>query len=344
MADSFENPHVQRSQSNFQESRQQKRKFDWNFESSTACVRVLLTASLLCLVAPAPVRADTSATEPSAPVMVVPGSVRAFRSAELGARTRGTVKSVNVDILDHVKNGQVLCRIDAPELNARSNAAAASLDASRQGLAAADAGIKQAEAKLEAVNRQLEACQADLKVQQAALKMEEDRTAGRSEPARLDLARALVDTAQANLAVGQANVGLGRACIESAKAERESAAAQAVVAQAQLDEAHTLLDSATIVAPFDGVIAQRSADPGDRVAADGKALFGIVQINVVTVFVAVPKAEASGITAGTDAEIKLDGQSFSAKVARVSSAADPPHRRYSSGNRPAQSKRSSPCR
>jgi multidrug resistance efflux pump len=302
MADSFENPHVQRSQSNFQESRQQKRKFDWNFESSTACVRVLLTASLLCLVAPAPVRADTSATEPSAPVMVV------------------------------------------PELNARSNAAAASLDASRQGLAAADAGIKQAEAKLEAVNRQLEACQADLKVQQAALKMEEDRTAGRSEPARLDLARALVDTAQANLAVGQANVGLGRACIESAKAERESAAAQAVVAQAQLDEAHTLLDSATIVAPFDGVIAQRSADPGDRVAADGKALFGIVQINVVTVFVAVPKAEASGITAGTDAEIKLDGQSFSAKVARVSSAADPPHRRYSSGNRPAQSKRSSPCR
>jgi RND family efflux transporter MFP subunit len=54
---------------------------------------------------------------PPSEELVLPGSVQAFVEAPIYARTSGYLRQWNVDIGDHVKKGQVLAEIDAPEVD-----------------------------------------------------------------------------------------------------------------------------------------------------------------------------------------------------------------------------------
>ncbi|HEX6998464.1 MAG TPA: efflux RND transporter periplasmic adaptor subunit [Gammaproteobacteria bacterium] len=60
-----------------------------------------------------------------------PGTAEAFYEADLGAKVSGYVSELAVDIGDVVTEGQVLARIDAPELRQALNAAAADVAAAR---------------------------------------------------------------------------------------------------------------------------------------------------------------------------------------------------------------------
>ena len=120
------------------------------------------------------------------------------------------------------------------------------------------------------------------------------------------------DTDRANLLSQNAAVGV---------AEANIAAQQAQVARLQKLQAYE-----RVVAPFDGVITQRSIDTGSLVTADstsGSSMFQIARTNVLRVQVFVPQDVALGLKDGVAASVEvpeIPGRSFTGRVARTADA------------------------
>ena len=80
---------------------------------------------------------------------------------------------------------------------------------------------------------------------------------------------------------------------------------------------------ALVVAPFDGVVTQRNIDVGSLVQGNinsGTFMFGIVQKDVIRVFVYVPQDAAFGVAPGIDAIVRvpeLPDREFAGKVTRI---------------------------
>ncbi len=91
-----------------------------------------------------------------------PGSVIAFESARLFAKVSGYLKSQAVDIGDHVKRGQVLAVIDAPEVIQDVNVAQATLHQAKAQVAQADARINAEKAAHEAAISAIAEAKAEL--------------------------------------------------------------------------------------------------------------------------------------------------------------------------------------
>ncbi|MDE8653127.1 efflux RND transporter periplasmic adaptor subunit [Novosphingobium album (ex Liu et al. 2023)] len=88
--------------------------------------------------------------------LVLPGTIQAFNSAPIYARTNGYVRRWLVDIGDHVRAGQTLAILDAPEIDQQLAQAEADFQTARanQGLAATTARRWDALLAQDAVSRQ----------------------------------------------------------------------------------------------------------------------------------------------------------------------------------------------
>jgi RND family efflux transporter MFP subunit len=161
--------------------------------------------------------------------------------------------------------------------------------------------------------------------------------------ATLNQLRSALDQAQANLKLAQVTwdrdrplVGEGWATQQQGTVDIQTVKAQeAAVAAAQhnvtaqeslLKRLRQDLEYASVVAPFDGVIAQRNVDVGSLVqgnATGGTFMFEIMQKDVIRVWVYVPQNAAFGVAPGVDAVVRvpeLPGSEFPAKVTRIADA------------------------
>jgi multidrug efflux pump subunit AcrA (membrane-fusion protein) len=77
----------------------------------------------------------------AAGALTLPGETAAWYESTIFARVSGYVASWHADIGDHVKSGEVLARIDTPELDAELQAAEAKLQVSK-----AQVKVKEADA------------------------------------------------------------------------------------------------------------------------------------------------------------------------------------------------------
>jgi RND family efflux transporter MFP subunit len=105
--------------------------------------------------------------------------------------------------------------------------------------------------------------------------------------------------------------------LENAEAAFKAAEAQAAMARKRLEEA-------TVRAPFDGVIARRFVQSGDRVG-DGDPLFRLVNTDELEFSASVPTEALSQVRPGVPVTLTvsgLDGATISGRVARVNSTVD----------------------
>lgn len=120
------------------------------------------------------------------------------------------------------------------------------------------------------------------------------------------------DTDHANLETQSAAVGVAQANI---------AAQQAQVARLEKLQAYE-----RVVAPFDGVVTQRSIDNGSLVTADStsaSSMFQIARTNLLRIQVYVPQDAALGLKEGVAASIavpEIPGRTFTGRVARTAEA------------------------
>lgn len=154
----------------------------------------------------------------------------------------------------------------------------------------------------------------------------------RIDPTELDLriqqaeqnaraARAQLDIAQRASANSRALVGRGfvsPTALDTALANESAAQATLDAAQTAVSLARKARADATLVAPLSGVVAQRLAQPGERIGVDGRVL-EIVDLSRLEIEAAVPAEVAAPLRIGAPARLRVDGIDdwLDARVARI---------------------------
>lgn len=211
----------------------------------------------------------------------LPGTIQAFNAATLFARATGYIKTRNVDIGSHVKQGDVLAVIAAPDLDQQ-------LDQARGQLAQLRAAVTQAIADQDLARA----------TNDRTTKLVQDgwtsRQQGDNDRLALAAKAAAVTVAQANVQAQQAAVSRLEQLIGF---ERVVAPFDGVITA-------RLVDVGSLVA----------AD-----AASGSPLFSIERTDVLRVQIYVPQGAFFGVKDGDAAEVtvpELPGRTFHGSVAR----------------------------
>ncbi len=115
--------------------------------------------------------------------------------------------------------------------------------------------------------------------------------------------------------------------LDDARTAREAAAAATAAAKAQLLTTETRLAKAVIRAPFDGIVANRNVNPGDRVEnMGGEPMFRVVDNRILELTVNVPSTALSSLRVGQPLEFTTDalpGRRLKGQVMFINPSADP---------------------
>ncbi|MGE5516232.1 MAG: efflux RND transporter periplasmic adaptor subunit [Bacteroidota bacterium] len=225
------------------------------------------------------------------------GTVEARILSRIGFDIAGTVAELSADHGDHITRGQVLARLDNREQAAKVAQAEA-------GLRQAQAALVQAQARLDRA-RAVQAQRRNVNVRRQSLV----RNGTVSVEAAED-AQSTADVAAADVAVGVSDVDAARGALEAAKAA--------------LLLARTTLDKHNLLAPYDGVVVERSRELGTALPA-GTALFTVADPATIWVQAFVDEARAGPLRLGQPATIvlrSLPDRRFAGHVVRIGIESD----------------------
>ena len=140
-----------------------------------------------------------------------------------------------------------------------------------------------------------------------------------------DAAKAQVDIAQRQFDNNQALVNQGfisQTALLTSQANLNGATATHAAALAALDLANKSLADATLRSPLSGVVAQRLAQPGERVAIEAR-LVEVINLSQLELEAALTAEDASHVRVGMTAQLQVDGVDapISAKVLRINPSA-----------------------
>jgi len=157
---------------------------------------------------------------------------------------------------------------------------------------------------------------------QARTTAEAHAAAVRAAKRQVDVARGSLMMAKANLsnpAMRTSQATAIRQQILQAQSEISAAQAEEEHARAKLKEVQADRADLQIVAPIEGTVATRSAEPGEVVAA-GTPLVTVVDLNAVYLRGFIPEGEIGRVRAGQTARVYLDsapGKPLEAIVSRI---------------------------
>jgi len=230
------------------------------------------------------------------------GTVRSRTRVDVASQVTARVLEVRTDVGSLVRRGEELLVLDDREPAAR-------LDQARQGLAAAEAareGARQAKASSEAVLAQAKARRERIK----SLLTGEAAT-----PQQMEDAEAAYLQAQASVADADAAITASVARIHQA--------------QKVVDEAQVALGHTRITAPLDGVVAERSVDPGDLAVA-GRTLLVVLDPRALRLEAEVREGLIARVRGQERLTVDLPaaGLTLDGTVAEIIPAADPRTRTF----------------
>lgn len=246
-----------------------------------------------------PVRVTVVKLEEGAisPALFGIGTVEARRAYLIGPTGSGRVLKVLADVGDSVKAGQLLAEMDPVDLNERVGALEASIARANSALAAAEAQRRDALARnaLAGMNARRYIELGEMKfVSASAVEAKQQEQA----------------SAQAAIAAADANLAGARQEVVRVKAERDALRQQR--------------DNARLLAPTDGVITARDAEPGSTVVA-GQAVIKLIEPASLWIRLRLDQGRSDGLAVGLPAQIVLrsnPGKILRGKVVRVELLSD----------------------
>ncbi len=138
-------------------------------------------------------------------------------------------------------------------------------------------------------------------------------------------AKAQMEIAQRQWDINRSLIDQGfisKNALDTSSANYQGAVASHKAAMAGTDVSRKAFDDATLVAPFSGVIAVRSAQPGERVGVDAK-LLELVDLSQLEVEVPLSPSDSLDVRVGQVASLQVEDRPtpFAAKVKRISPSA-----------------------
>ena len=242
-------------------------------------------------------------------------------SVDLAPRVAGRVTRVNVREGDRVKAGQLLATIDLGE---------AAVAVERE-----EAGVRSAQARAEDLQSgsrepEISAAQAEAGDRRAAVQLAEkeearqrfllDRKVGTQRD--FDRAKSDLDRARAALRVSEERLQLVRE--GSRSGQTRAARAEADRAAAILKQSMVVARESEIIAPSDGVILHRLAEPGQLVGP-GQPALTMAFADRLFVRTFIPETKLGVIKAGAPARVIVDafpGKEFAARITEISPQAE----------------------
>jgi RND family efflux transporter MFP subunit len=224
------------------------------------------------------------------------GAVQARTTATITARILAPVREVRVLPGDQVRKGQTLIVLDGNDLAAGARAARSAALAAEQGSKAAAAELQAAEAGL-ALARASHDRIASLQAKRSATAQE------------LDDATAALRSAEAGVAGASARTLQAASALESARAASD---------QASATESFT-----RIAAPFDGIVTEKIAEPGNM-ASPGMPLLRLEDTRGFRLEVRVDESRIGQIRSGDSVPVFLGNgtTSIEGRVVEVSRTVD----------------------
>lgn len=137
----------------------------------------------------------------------------------------------------------------------------------------------------------------------------EYETRVREREAQLASARSQVEQARRSLENTRQlheKAFVSQSALDGARSAWEVAAGNRDAATAQLTLARKALADARITAPMDGIVAERFAQPGEKLAIDGRIL-SIVDLSRMEIEAPVPAAEIGPVRVGQAVELRIEG-------------------------------------
>ncbi len=225
------------------------------------------------------------------------GTIEARRSYFIGPTAAGRVQSIHVDVGDSVKAGQVLAEIDPIDLEERMRSLEAAYARAQSAVVAAEAQRKDTQA--------------------------------RSELARLNAKRYL-DLGEKRF-VSSSAVESKQQELTSAQAAHESADANLLGARQELtrlkadqEGLRQQRQNLRLMAPRDGMVTSRDAEPGSTVIA-GQSVVKLIEPESLWVKVRLDQGRSRGLTVGLPAQVSLRSNlaaELNGKVVRVEPVSD----------------------
>jgi len=228
------------------------------------------------------------------------------------AKVGGYVERVEVVENQPVSRGDLLVALDDTEFRHRVVAAEAELEGARSAVSVngetgrANAMVEQANRRLAAAEAQLDAARAREELAVADLARME-RLAEREivSRQRLDGARAEATSAGAAVRGLEAEVEAARAAIADARGGLRQAEARIQGLEAQLAQARLDLSRTRITAPASGMVAKRSAEPGQLVQP-GQGIMTVVADTGIYVTANFKETQIAEIRTGEAVELEVD--------------------------------------
>ncbi len=189
------------------------------------------------------------------------GTVQSGKRSVLSAKVMGNVLAVYANEGDIVTSGRLLAKIDSRDIETQVRQAQSGIQEAQRALQEVDEGIAAAESGVAAAQ-----ANSDLAGKTFARyeKLKQDNSVSDQE----------FDQIAAQKRMADADVHRAERSVEAMKAKRRQVESKIEQAKQGLQQAEIMRSFASVNAPFNGIIVQKSTEPG-QLAAPGAPLFTI---------------------------------------------------------------------
>lgn len=250
---------------------------------------------------------------------ILTGKVAAEVEVNLAPKIPGKVGAVMVDVGQEVKAGQVVLRLDAPEIEAAVRQAEAAVRVAEAGMNQAALGVERAKAALEQAQENHRLAEANYN--RGKLLLEQEAISDADFEARFE--QPYINAAGA--------LKTAEAAYRQAVDQKENLApAQLEQARAALTVAQTNYANTVVTAPVGGTVTARNVDPGELASPQVPAVT-IVKIDTVVIEAGASDRQVNKLKVGQEAKVDVDAvrnTPFAGRITSISPATDQRAKNY----------------
>jgi RND family efflux transporter MFP subunit len=230
---------------------------------------------------------------------------RPNQEVDLHAKIAGYLKAIYVDVGDHVKKGQLIALLEAPEMT--------------QELEQAEATLKRSQVDVDRTRSELRRSQAQYSIRQMSF----ERLSAVVKARPNLVAQQEIDDAGSRLREADAQLSVAQAVITASED-------QVRISASVKERFDTMLTYLRITAPFAGTITKRLADPGAMIQAgtassiQAMPVVQLSQVDHLRLVLPVPESVVPRIRTDTPVEVRVESlkRVFQGRISRFSGKLD----------------------